>query len=820
MALSDTDIRQQHNCNGSAQTFAFGHPFTLDDDLTVILTDSDGNETTLAKVTDYTVTGAGNPAGGSITTVETFASGNVITIIREPDATQETSFLAGGNFSEEDIENALDKITELAQMVLERTGRALLFKPSDTTSGLFLPAIADNAGKVIGYNAGGDAIIAYASTASGDADLNDLLNAGYSNIIYPASIQLPTGRKILSGAGTPEGNITAPVGSLYLRTDGTVGTVAYHKQSGVGDTGWVSVQVAIDASAYDTFADAVTAAAGLTLLISTEIEITADTTIPSTVHTKIVPGGSFAVSNTKTLTINGPFNAGLYQVFSGLGSVSFGAEATNETAPEWWGAKADKVTESSAAIQSAIDSLPATQLNNYLAGIVKFQPGTYLTNTTLTNVRHGLTLKGSGVVNTILKSTSTAGPILQTNSAVARIEKLTITDMGFDQGGGGVIAGSEALHIRLLSGVVLNNVYFHGFDKAIRIENTDNMHIDNATYSTCKQAIFVPAEPLGSLAQGYPDFDDFYLTNSYVIGMTGTPIEILAAPKDIFIKNFGIYTWGDTAGDVGIKLATQHEDAFGVKERLRHVEITGIRMESPQDTANWGIDIQDFNSVGLTTHHGGIKISDVNLAYADGNGIRIDDVENGRIHVIDTIPNSLTSVSLGANAKNFDIHVIRLGGTTDGGNLTNAGGGSNRFFDKNLDSDFTQQITADATGTITTPRLEWLDAVQPRFIGSATTDQHFHARVTTDAEDRFYQRADGKMFWGDGTVTPIGGFGYQSGKIGTNTTTDLIAGDGSWNGGHFVMGSYHLWVDATGDLRIKNGAPANDTDGAIVGTQS
>ena len=33
-------------------------------------------------------------------------------------------------------------------------------------------------------------------------------------------------------------------------------------------------------------------------------------------------------------------------------------------------------------------------------------------------------------------------------------------------------------------------------------------------------------------------------------------------------------------------------------------------------------------------------------------------------------------------------------------------------------------------------------------------------------------------------------------------------------------GKYHLWVDATGDLRIKSSAPGNDTDGAIVGTQS
>lgn len=44
---------------------------------------------------------------------------------------------------------------------------------------------------------------------------------------------------ITQGSGTPEGNVTAPVGSLYLRTDGGAGTSLYVKESGSGTTGWV-----------------------------------------------------------------------------------------------------------------------------------------------------------------------------------------------------------------------------------------------------------------------------------------------------------------------------------------------------------------------------------------------------------------------------------------------------------------------------------------------------------------------------------------------------------------------------------------------------
>lgn len=43
-----------------------------------------------------------------------------------------------------------------------------------------------------------------------------------------------------SGSGTPEGSVTAPVGSLFTRTDGGAGTTLYVKESGTGNTGWVA----------------------------------------------------------------------------------------------------------------------------------------------------------------------------------------------------------------------------------------------------------------------------------------------------------------------------------------------------------------------------------------------------------------------------------------------------------------------------------------------------------------------------------------------------------------------------------------------------
>lgn len=45
---------------------------------------------------------------------------------------------------------------------------------------------------------------------------------------------------LLRGDGSPEGVVTAPVGTLYLRDDGGAGTSMYVKESGAGNTGWVA----------------------------------------------------------------------------------------------------------------------------------------------------------------------------------------------------------------------------------------------------------------------------------------------------------------------------------------------------------------------------------------------------------------------------------------------------------------------------------------------------------------------------------------------------------------------------------------------------
>lgn len=77
-------------------------------------------------------------------------------------------------------------------------------------------------------------------------DRPDLTETDFPLAFIPAggsaagAIGLDGGAMIMSGVGSPETVVVAPVGSLYLRSDGGTSTTLYIKQSGSSNTGWVA----------------------------------------------------------------------------------------------------------------------------------------------------------------------------------------------------------------------------------------------------------------------------------------------------------------------------------------------------------------------------------------------------------------------------------------------------------------------------------------------------------------------------------------------------------------------------------------------------
>lgn len=153
------------------------------------------------------------------------------------------------------------------------------------------------------------------------------------------------------------GNIEVVVFSPLIMGAATDAAVVQYTAGGTGAV-ITNVQAELRkqfrTSNYSTFAQAATAAAGNTLIVDSSVAISADTTV--TVSMVVEKPGMFTVASGKTLTISGPFTAGLFQLFSGAGSVVFGAGSVTDVYPEWFGAVGDGVTNDTNAVSKTIAS--------------------------------------------------------------------------------------------------------------------------------------------------------------------------------------------------------------------------------------------------------------------------------------------------------------------------------------------------------------------------------------------------------------------------------------------------------------------------------
>ena len=158
-------------------------------------------------------------------------------------------------------------------------------------------------------------------------------------------------------------------------------------------------------------ADAVADAAGIELRITAAFPIDLDVTLTSP-KVKVQPGVPFAISTTKTLTINGDLDAGNYQIFScaGTGKVAFGATAAGDINPFWWGAVADGATDCTAAFNAASIAAVSAHLNMVIPPTNSY----YKTTGTIYWGSDGITDKGSTLTawGAKIVQASGTGPVL------------------------------------------------------------------------------------------------------------------------------------------------------------------------------------------------------------------------------------------------------------------------------------------------------------------------------------------------------------------------------------------------------------------------
>lgn len=102
--------------------------------------------------------------------------------------------------------------------------------PSTTVQGIMI----DGPTITMAYTGGGAAVLFTFIDGAGTAGKIEVDGSQHCRY-YVTPTVFHTG-----GSGTPEGNVTAPIGSLYSRSDGGAGTSLYVKESGSGNTGWAA----------------------------------------------------------------------------------------------------------------------------------------------------------------------------------------------------------------------------------------------------------------------------------------------------------------------------------------------------------------------------------------------------------------------------------------------------------------------------------------------------------------------------------------------------------------------------------------------------
>jgi len=163
MTISSTTVRNSYSGDGSTTAFNYTFKIFENSDLEVILrTDSTGSETVQTITTHYTMTGAGNANGGTVTFVTAPASGITVVLRRAIPQTQAIDYIANDPFPAESHEEGLDRSMMAIQQLQEEVNRTIKFsKTNDFNSnaedaGTFTVGQTTRSGKILAFDENGD----------------------------------------------------------------------------------------------------------------------------------------------------------------------------------------------------------------------------------------------------------------------------------------------------------------------------------------------------------------------------------------------------------------------------------------------------------------------------------------------------------------------------------------------------------------------------------------------------------------------------------------------------------------------------------------
>jgi len=151
MAISNETLRVDYDCDGAVTEFPITIAYINDEDLKVVHYDDDaGEEYTLTLNTQYTI------SGGNVVTTLTYPAGDRIAISRDMALTQPIDLQAGDDMDPEAIETGLDRLTLMAQQVVNATKRSVKLAETDPDADLILPQKTARQNSYLHFDENGD----------------------------------------------------------------------------------------------------------------------------------------------------------------------------------------------------------------------------------------------------------------------------------------------------------------------------------------------------------------------------------------------------------------------------------------------------------------------------------------------------------------------------------------------------------------------------------------------------------------------------------------------------------------------------------------
>ena len=158
--INESTGRVQYTATSGQTEFIYDFVVFAATDLVVIK-----NGTTLTYVTDYSVSGVGTTAGGTVTLTTGATVADVITIYRNTAISRASQYNPDGRLDAAPLERDFDKITTILQELKRDTDRTVKLPPDDPLDSLTLPADREN--KFLSFDANGSPIAVTGSTSTG-----------------------------------------------------------------------------------------------------------------------------------------------------------------------------------------------------------------------------------------------------------------------------------------------------------------------------------------------------------------------------------------------------------------------------------------------------------------------------------------------------------------------------------------------------------------------------------------------------------------------------------------------------------------------------